>query len=819
MENKMIFLPLFVISLVSIGFEIALTRYFAIANWSEYGYWVISIAMTGFAASGVVLSLFKDFFEKRLSLFFERIPIGLMASASLGYFFVTINPFNPLELQNPLLWWDQFLNIGKYYLALFPFFFLTGAYIGLSFLRFQQRIPAVYAVDLAGAGAGAVLILVLMLWVHPFYLPAALVSFLAAVGCLTSRKATRIMALVLFVVCEVLLLKFNKADFNEYKSIYPATHVEGNQIIEDVKSPRGYFMVLDNFLERLDVDISNNAGLLKAGRPPETDGLYKDGNRLTSLPKKANPDMGYVAAMLDSGPYLLFKSPRVLLIGTRGASRIAETLSLGASSVKALEPDSTIYTLLQKRLRRLNDQPWGANNIQWSSRSPVEIGLAEVGLRKDQAFDVIDISSDFLDQSFSNRFAFTQEAVQHYLQNLAPAGVLSLPVSIREFTVYAVKMAETVRQALLKMGVSHPEKNILVYRSAWNVRILVSMTPFDPERVQKIRNFCNVLSFDVSYFPGINPQQMEVWNDLPPLSLNANEPAPSGNMPGDALTDQYLKLFGSQNEEFLKTNFFNLNPVTFDRPFYYYILRIPHLDAVLQNIALIPREEIGYLINLAVLGQAILLAIVVLFLPLVRWRKNLPRGSSIVKSALYFSGLALGFLFLEILLIDKASFYLNDNTSAFAVVLTGMLVFSGVGSFLAGIFSGNPRTAVQKSVIWILLWCILVFLFLDKLFLALLGLPFPAKCVVVVLVTAPLSVALGFPFSLGLSLFQDESSRFLPWAWSLNGAFSVAATPLANLVVISWGYKMLLFFAVLLYLLVYFCYPLSNRIERNMKAS
>ena len=53
-------LPLFLVSLAALGCEIALTRYFAVAKWSEYGYWVISIVMVGFALSGVVLALWRD---------------------------------------------------------------------------------------------------------------------------------------------------------------------------------------------------------------------------------------------------------------------------------------------------------------------------------------------------------------------------------------------------------------------------------------------------------------------------------------------------------------------------------------------------------------------------------------------------------------------------------------------------------------------------------------------------------------------------------------------------------------------------------------
>ena len=55
-------IPLFLIAGAAVGVEIALTRFFAVASWSEYGYWVISIAMTGFAVSGVVMVLGREAF-------------------------------------------------------------------------------------------------------------------------------------------------------------------------------------------------------------------------------------------------------------------------------------------------------------------------------------------------------------------------------------------------------------------------------------------------------------------------------------------------------------------------------------------------------------------------------------------------------------------------------------------------------------------------------------------------------------------------------------------------------------------------------------
>jgi hypothetical protein len=161
---------LFLVSAASIGFEIMLTRYFAIASWSEYGYWVISIAMAGYSASGVVLSLFREYFFRHAHRFFFFIPLALPPLACLGFYLVTQNPFNPLELQDPNLIMDQFRNIAQYYAALFPVFFLSGLYISLSFLALtNEKIGAVYGADLVGAGFGALAMLAAMFYMHPFY--------------------------------------------------------------------------------------------------------------------------------------------------------------------------------------------------------------------------------------------------------------------------------------------------------------------------------------------------------------------------------------------------------------------------------------------------------------------------------------------------------------------------------------------------------------------------------------------------------------------------------------------------------------------------
>lgn len=800
--------PLFLISAAAVGFEIALTRFFAIASWSEYGYWVISITMVGFAVSGVVLSLFKDFFVRHSARLLFLTPLLLLVTAAAGYYFTIGVPFNPLEFQNPGQWGEQLTNIGKYYAALFPFYFLTGTYISLYFVTFQADIPKIYGADLIGAGAGSLLVLMLMFWLHPFYLLVGLLPLLAIAGFyhLPARRRPRLiyfMALAAAVIgSELVVLRYNQADFNEYKAIYPPLNVQGNRIVDEIRSPRGYFLVLDNFTERLDVDLSNNFKTLGAKGTPSTLGLYADGNRLTSLRKPGDESLEYLRASLDAFPYEVARVPDVLLIGTRGGFRVREALKLGAGKVTALEPDATLYALLKTRGHHpALDDP----RVQLRSASPAEIA-AEGRAR----FDIIDIASDFLNQADVNKYVFTVEAVQANLGLLRDDGVLSVPVSIREYTVYAIKMLATVREALVRDGVAAPERHVIVYRSSWNVRILVSKQPFSPATIAKLRRFADDRSFDTSYFPGIRGQAIKVWNDLPGISF-ANQTVEVSDRASDSLRDDALRLFADRDGSWLRGHFFRLEPSTHDRPFFYSILDLGKLDTILKRIEAIPREEIGYLINVAVLVQSVILALLVLGLPLLRYRRGThPKAKSIVKSILYFAGLGLGFLFMEIWLIDKAAWFLSDRTYAFAIVLTVMLVSSGIGSALAGRFTDNPRQGLTYASVGIFTWVIVMAMILDPLLQALLGWPLPLKVAVLVVLSAPLGVALGFPFPLGLTLFRGKNSHFLPWAWSLNGSFSVVATPLANLLAVSAGYKLVLFVSLFLYIIVYLAFPAAE---------
>ena len=338
----------------------------------------------------------------------------LVVSAAAGYRLTTTNPFNPLQLQNPTTWQPQLWNIAGYYAALLPFFFLAGLFISLSFVRNTDRIGRVYAFDLTGAGAGAAGVLAAMYAVNPFNLvPLLMLPLAASAVFITGRRRfpAVLAAIVALAAAEAVLLLDDHAAYNDFKAIYAPLHTPDAKILASVNSPRGHYALLDDFTERLDTDISNNAGMLGVDGPPRSFGLYRDGNRVAALPKILPIASGYAAAALDALPYGLIPHPSVLLAGGSGGFRAAEAIKLGASAVRVREPEPTLLRIMRDGLGPV--VPAAASPaVQISGNGPLASGRT--------LYDIVDISADFLDAAETNVTAFTQEAIVAFLHDLAP---------------------------------------------------------------------------------------------------------------------------------------------------------------------------------------------------------------------------------------------------------------------------------------------------------------------------------------------------------------------------------------------------------------
>jgi hypothetical protein len=778
-----------------VGFETALTRYFAVATWSEYGYWVISIVMVGFAVSGVAMALLRDGAMRHASALLTWLPVALLITAAAGFWGVAANPFNPLQLQNAATTAPQLWNIALYYAVLLPFFTLTGLYISLYFVLNDDQVGRVYGADLLGAGAGSALVLAVMWVVHPFLLvPVLLLPLAAAAGFGRARWA----GLAALIAAECALLLANPAAYNEFKAIYAPLHVPDSRVLAQTQSPRGLYTLLDDFTERVDTDLSNDLGLLDLPGPPQTYGLYRDGSRIAALPKPGALDARYAPATLAALPYRMHPGGHVLLAGSSGGFRVAEAMALGASEVDVLEPDPVISAALA--------HGWaGSPKLAPDPRVHVSSDSLLAASGEGGGYDLIDISGDYLDAAEANASAFTVQSLAADLGALRPGGIVSIPVSIRDFPVYALRVLATARDALRAAGAPDPAQQVAVYRSAWNVRILLSPRPWTTGQIAAIRHWCDDRSFDVSYYPGIDvaAARAGLYNDLPAVSFDAGQ-VTSGAGSEDAIADEAGAVL--RGEPTQSEAAFNLAPATLDRPAYYDVLRLAHLGTILRRLEILPQAEIGQLVNLAVLAQAAVIALLVALVPLLAGARLRVAGQGVLRPMVYFAGLGLGFLFIEIAMIERASLYLNDRTAAFALVLTAMLIFSGAGSLLAErLGAGGVRIAAGIAVAW----CLAASQWLLPWLLGTLGWPWLLRAAAVVAVVAPVSIVLGMPFPLGLQ--RVGRGPMLPFAWAVNGAFSIVATPLANLVATQAGLHWLLLSGAFIYAICFAVYPSQRK--------
>jgi hypothetical protein len=793
------FLPLFLVSAAAVGLETALTRYFAVASWSDYGYWVISIVMVGFAFSGVFLALGRGFVLRHAEALFAVLPSVLVGSAALGYAGAVVNPFNPLALQNTATYLPQLANIGLYYAALLPFFFFTGLFVSLCFVTNDREVGRVYAADLTGAGVGSVAVLGLMYVCSPFELVPVLLPALALAAWFVGRWRVQagVAALLVLGAAELLLALGPQGVVSQYKPVYPPSHTPGAHVLARVERPQGEFLLLDDFTERVNTDISNDAAMLGYVDPPRSFGLYRDGIRIASLPRPGPVASGYAPGALDALPYTLVAKPHVLLVGASGGFRIAEVLALGAGQVDALEPNPVLYGALKHGLG-------GSPAFAPDARVRIFDDSPRAAVMRGQ-YDVIDISADFMDAAPANVYAFSAQALAQDVAHLTPGGVLSVPVSIEEFPAYALRMMASVKAGLALDGISDPSAYVLVYRSAWNARVLVSGTPFTQAQVNAALKWCDDRSFDVSYYKGMDvvAARDDLYNDLPAVSFDQGTVTSFGE--DDSIADEAAGILGGQPT--VSSQAFDLRPVTDDRPGFFAILRLGQLSVLLARLQVLPQGEIGALVNLAVLVQAVVIAGLVLLVPLAAPRRDAVQAH-VLRACFYFPALALGFLFLEIFGIEKASLLLDDRASGFSIVLSTMLVCSGLGSFVSGRFLGAPMRAVGLAVLAVAAWAAVMVL-VEPAVPGLSGWPYPARAALVVLAMAPVSLAMGLPFPLGLA--QEETKFFLAWAWGLNGAFSVVATPLANLVLRNVGLHAVLGGAIVMYGIAALSFPAARR--------
>jgi len=170
-----------------------------------------------------------------------------------------------------------------------------------------------------------------------------------------------------------------------------------------------------------------------------------------------------------------------------------------------------------------------------------------------------------------------------------------------------------------------------------------------------------------------------------------------------------------------------------------------------------------------------------------------------LSSLIFFAAIGLGYLVLEIALIQRFVLFLGFPTYALSVVIASMLVSTGVGSLLSARWQRDRQALLMALAVAVGLIGATA-LALEDLLVALIGLPFAARIAVAILLIAPLGMVLGTAMPIGLRRLAQLYPSGVPWAWGINGIASVLASVLAIAVAITWGFTAAILLALGCYL-------------------
>jgi hypothetical protein len=178
-------------------------------------------------------------------------------------------------------------------------------------------------------------------------------------------------------------------------------------------------------------------------------------------------------------------------------------------------------------------------------------------------------------------------------------------------------------------------------------------------------------------------------------------------------------------------------------------------------------------------------------------------GTTLVSSGTtYFMLIGIGFMAIEIGLLQRMSVYLGHPLYSLSVLLFTLILTTGIGSFLSERWKLDSRA---KFAIWSALLAAYIAalpLWLEHLLLAFGDVNLVLRAAVCVITISPAGLMMGFGFPTGMRLVSAIDKRPTPWFWGINGAAGVLASIVAVAVSIAFGIHVTLMVGAICYLLL-----------------
>ena len=757
-------LPLIIaiVSCASLLLELALTRLFSVVLFYHFAFLAISVALLGLGAGGV----FAHIFRARLSRWtVPELGSRLLLLSSilvLGVLDVVLHSAVSLNLAL-----RNFEKLTLIYLAAAAPFFITGLIFSVVFARETQQVARLYGFDLIGGASACILLVPLLNTVGGPNAVLCSASLMAVAAALWSEtRAMRSVALAISIA---------------YLAVIAANH--NSRLIDIIyaKGARrtGVEFARWNALSRVEVDqvglskyvvIDADASTAIMNVDPA---LWDHDVPVRSTSGNSSASFNWRNDLMNAAPALanvLRPHGDFAIIGPGGGVDVLRAVANGSHNVTGIEINPLIANTIMRHqyagyAYRLYDRP--------EVHIHVADGRSYLRSSRDR-YDVVQMtlvdtwaSTAAGAYALSENNLYTVEAFREYFDHLGPGGMIAITRWEFRQPREALRVVSQAMEALHELGIPNPEANFIVAsdgpldQDGRPVIVLAKKSAFTADEIASVRSHLAAHPKLVSlYIPEIDNAQ-NVFTRL----IRSN----------DART-------------FAASYQYNVTPVFDSSPFFFFTLKTGRALADLRGT----RGGMDWRVNLGIviLGMVLAISIVAVIAFLVVPLMFEPRGSSPrVLPLSYFIAIGLGYILVEITLIQRFVLFLGHPTYALTVVIFLMLLASGAGSLTARRWM--PRVQTLRPVLLAIVVGVVAYMALLPFILkSLVGVPFPLKLLISGALIIPLGFVMGMPFPTGLMLLdQNSSSRdgMCEWAWAMNASASVLGSVLAMVIAIHFG--------------------------------
>ncbi|MFB6357134.1 MAG: hypothetical protein ABEJ65_11545 [bacterium] len=769
-------------------------RVLSITEWHHFAYMVISLALLGFGAGGTAVSQFSDWIDGSEWVVIRFSLIGLGFSIFGARWLGQIIPFETFELtQSP----RQFLYLLLVYiLYAIPFLFISVV-VAIGFNVVEERVGIVYGLNMAGSGLGAAIIVYLIYHVSPINLITWLLVpvYLALLFSIRWEVKPVLFSFLagLVLLFTIVIVDLPTMNISPYKPLsYILNSGQANVVTED-QSPLSYVHAVRSSLIRETPGQVSNYPYREKGPLPDQVGLYFDGegpsvinhiNSGDSLTKQV-PYLDYVTTAL---PYRVVRPDSVLIIGPGGGTPILNALMHGSKTVTGIEMDPAVIELMRGRFRQFSGDLYGRNRVNIVHST----GRSYLDYNRDR-YDLVNLGVvGGLTGSLSGAkgttedFSLTVEAIELYLRRIEQDGAISISRWLRTPARDGIKTFALLVEGARKYGLSNPSRHLLVIRSWNSATYVLTRSPVSQRQIKELKTFAENRWFDLVYYPGISRSETNQFIELevPIYNLSAR------------------KILSGKRQNFYREYPFYVRPATDDRPYSSRYFKWSTYDFLRRNYGNKWYRKVswGYLVLWVTLLQGIVVSVPLVGLPLVGSRSLKGEFSYLFLIFMYFGGIGLGYMFIEISFIQGLMRILQYPIYSISVVITGFLLSSGMGSYTTSYFNLNP-TWIGMSVGFIAVYLMVCIFFLPPVLTLTGGLPVILRILLSLLIIFPVAFVMGFPFAMGLQYIRIDRPGAVPWAWAINGCLSVTGAVMARLFLVHFGFNFTLLMGIFCYLM------------------